>query len=347
MQQSGLLKDMHALAPFPSRTARFSIRLLICILTASHVEPMYESLHLSAVAVPRPGMKTYHTYNGQSMDTPSTARVGHLQTLPTVTTRSIHPTALATPTTAFVVTPASASIISPVSPIQSRFGILMTHVQRLGEARDQVMDDGAKTEVGSPELDQEQVKMERQQHSGVVSRDVLLRKPAGATPAPESSRQVAVGIQKVPVANGTNQAVYPPAGVAPLTASHQGPPQGGLTALTERNDEVAEWKEMQHAKERANIFDKDRELSMAERAKMEKRVCTVQHIEDLIDVDWLGSEFMPSLLIDPRRTFPPLSNSRQNPDWTRAFEQGLDRAPSELSTSPSGTRPRFNSHIAF
>ncbi|QRV96798.1 hypothetical protein RhiJN_24816 [Ceratobasidium sp. AG-Ba] len=95
--------------------------------TTSHVGPIYESLHESAVAVPRPGVKHYDTYNGQSINTPSTTRVGYLQTPPTMTTRSVHSCALATPATAFMVTPASALTIIPVSPIRSHFGILMAH----------------------------------------------------------------------------------------------------------------------------------------------------------------------------------------------------------------------------
>ena len=144
----------------------------------------------------------------------------------------------------------------------------------------------------------------RAMQSGAVPHDVLLYGPAGVTPAPaELARNNACdklppvpafvaprqatffGIQNVPVADGSSRfatmcapvrpssrPVYPPAGLAPLVAGHQGLPHGGLTAPIERADEVAEWKELQRAKERADIVVKDGDLTAAERVEMEKRV---------------------------------------------------------------------------
>jgi hypothetical protein len=147
----------------------------------------------------------------------------------------------------------------------------------------------------------------RAMHAGTVSQDVLLYGPAGVTPAPaELARNNAYdklppvpalapprqatffGIQNVPLADASGRfatmcapgvrppplrPVYPPAGLASLVAGHQGLAHGGLTAPIERGDEVAEWKERQRAKERADIVVKDGELTPAERAEMEKRVC--------------------------------------------------------------------------
>lgn len=146
----------------------------------------------------------------------------------------------------------------------------------------------------------------RAMHAGSVSQDVLLYGPAGVTPAPAELarnnicdklppipslaplRQATFfGMQNVPVADGSTRfaticapvrppsarPVYPPAGLAPLVAGHQGLPHGGLTAPIERGEEVADWKERQRAKERADIVVKDGELTAAERAEMEKRVC--------------------------------------------------------------------------
>ncbi|KAG9105174.1 hypothetical protein FRC07_009542, partial [Ceratobasidium sp. 392] len=71
-----------------------------------------------------------------------------------------------------------------------------------------------------------------------------------------------LGVQSVPVAGAwgrfaticappcagvpvpvSSRAVYPPAGIAPLVAGHQGLPRGGRTAPIERGDELAECKE--------------------------------------------------------------------------------------------------------
>ncbi|QRW11298.1 hypothetical protein RhiLY_10297 [Ceratobasidium sp. AG-Ba] len=402
IQRSRSLTDMHALAPSPLRNcAVLDQSTQLHTHTTSHVGPMYESLHGSAVAVPRPGVKHYNTYNGQSIDTPSTARVGYLQTPPTVTTRSIHSPALATPATAFMVTPASASTISPVSPIRSRFGIPMTHAQMLGEARDQDMDDDAKTEVGSPELEQEQVEVGQQQvrlppmrtlpppgpvsrdmlQSGAVSRDVLLYGPAGVTPAPAElaranlqdklpviasqvpGRQATFfGIQNVPVADGTGRfatmcapsrpvvptptrAVYPPAGIAPLIAGHQGLPHGGLTAPIEREDEVTEWKEMQRAKERADIVVKDGELSVAERVEMEKRVSMSVKVINHI---YYGSDDIPKARspTTTTRRLPDESNEDDNtcPAVNTQREQASQSywppTPASMPNSPESPKTR-------
>ncbi|KAF8595236.1 hypothetical protein BDV93DRAFT_576123 [Ceratobasidium sp. AG-I] len=147
----------------------------------------------------------------------------------------------------------------------------------------------------------------RAMRAGVVSQDVLLYGPAGVTPAPaELARNNACnklppipnvipprqatfyGIQNIPLADGSgrfatlgvpgmrpipSRPVYPPAGIAPLIAGYQGLPHGGLTAPIERGDEMLQWKETQRAKECADVVVKDRELTVAERVKMEKRVC--------------------------------------------------------------------------
>ncbi|CAE6349638.1 unnamed protein product [Rhizoctonia solani] len=140
-----------------------------------------------------------------------------------------------------------------------------------------------------------------------ISQDVLLYGPAGVTPAPAELQRNNVhdklppvpafalprqatffGIQNIPVADGntrfatmcapgirpipSSRPAYPPAGLAPLVAGHQGLPHGGLTAPIERGDQVTEWKERQRAKERADIVVKDGDLSSVERAEMEKRI---------------------------------------------------------------------------
>ncbi|CCO33498.1 hypothetical protein BN14_07577 [Rhizoctonia solani AG-1 IB] len=140
-----------------------------------------------------------------------------------------------------------------------------------------------------------------------ISQDLLLYGPAGVTPAPAELQRNNVhdklppvpgfapprqatffGIQNIPVADGntrfatmcapgirpipSSRPAYPPSGLAPLVAGHQGLPHGGLTAPIERGDQVTEWKERQRAKERADIVVKDGDLSPAERAEMEKRI---------------------------------------------------------------------------
>ncbi|KAG9081637.1 hypothetical protein FS749_007523 [Ceratobasidium sp. UAMH 11750] len=248
-----------------------------------------------------------------------------------------------------MVTPASASTISPVSPIRARFGFLVTHAPPIAafgegagftrdpemEIEDDIDDADVHTEVGSPELGEEeelrlppirtlpltqpygpesiseQTRRAMRGGGAVALRDVLLYGPAGVTPAPAElarnnmcdklppvpshvpPRQATFfGVQSVPVADGSGrfvticappragvpvpvstQPVYPPAGIVPLIAGHQGLPHGGLTAPIKRGDEVAEWKEQQRAKERADIVVKDGELSQAEKLEMEKRVC--------------------------------------------------------------------------
>ncbi|QRV88280.1 hypothetical protein RhiJN_16298 [Ceratobasidium sp. AG-Ba] len=194
------------------------------------------SRRTDAVAVPRPGVKHYNTYNGQSIDTPLTARVSYLQKPPTVTTRSIHSPALATPATAFMVTPASASTISSGSPSDA-------------------------------------------------FRDLKCA--------------------------GRRWAAYPPSGIAPLIVGHQGLPHGGLTALIDREEEVVEWKEMQRAKERADIVVKDGELSVAERVEMGKRVSTsVKFINHI----YYGSDDIPKARSPPTTTrrLPDESNEDDN-----------------------------------
>ncbi|KAG8687893.1 hypothetical protein FRC11_006424 [Ceratobasidium sp. 423] len=129
-----------------------------------------------------------------------------------------------------------------------------------------------------------------------ISQDVLLYGPAGVMPAPAEPQQNNVhdqlplvpafapphqatffSTQNIPVANGDTQfatlpsihpipatsshPVYPPAGLAPLVASHQGLSHRGLTAPIEHKDEMADWKEHQHAKERADIVVNDGELT--------------------------------------------------------------------------------------
>ncbi|KAG9125203.1 hypothetical protein FRC07_008584 [Ceratobasidium sp. 392] len=115
-----------------------------------------------------------------------------------------------------------------------------------------------------------------------ISRNVLLYKAAGLPPILSHipPRQATFfGVQSVPVADGSghfaticapprtgvpipvsSHPVYPPAGVAPLIAGCQGLPHGGLTAPIKHGDELAEWKEQQRAKERADVVVKDGEL---------------------------------------------------------------------------------------
>ncbi|KAG8680624.1 alpha-tubulin [Ceratobasidium sp. 394] len=245
-----------------------------------------------------------------------------------------------------MVTPASASTISPVSPIRARFGFPMTPAPPIAafgegagfardpemEIEDDIDDADVRTEVGSPELgEEEELRLppiwtlppiqpygpesiseqtcRAMRGGGAVARDVLLYGPAGVTPAPAElarnnvcnklppipshvpPRQATFfGVQSVPVANGlgrfaticappragvpvpiSTRPVYPPAGIAPLIAGHQGLPHGGLTAPIERGDEATKWKEQQRAKECADIVVKDGELSQAEKLEMEKR----------------------------------------------------------------------------
>ncbi|KAG8724501.1 hypothetical protein FRC09_017934 [Ceratobasidium sp. 395] len=71
-------------------------------------------------AVPRPGMQPSQPFqrptSTYSIQTPSTTRQGNLPTPPTVTTRALHSPAI-TPITSIMVTPASVTMIPPVSPI--------------------------------------------------------------------------------------------------------------------------------------------------------------------------------------------------------------------------------------
>ncbi|KAG9097202.1 hypothetical protein FS749_006843 [Ceratobasidium sp. UAMH 11750] len=148
------------------------------------------------------------------------------------------------------------------------------------EIVDDVEDVDVPTEVGSTELGEEELwlppiwmllliqpygesvveQMRRVMRGGsAVSRDVLLYGPAGMTLAPaELARN-----NSVPVADSSGwfaticallrlgvpvpvltQPVYPPARIAPFIVGHQGLLHGGLTALIERSNEVAEWKEL-------------------------------------------------------------------------------------------------------
>ncbi|KDN36067.1 hypothetical protein RSAG8_11089, partial [Rhizoctonia solani AG-8 WAC10335] len=143
-------------------------------------------------------------------------------------------------------------------------------------------------------------------YTNTISQDLLFYGPAGVTPAPAElqcnnvhdkrppvlafvpPRQATLfGIQNIPVADGSTRfatmcapgarptsshPAYPPSGLAPLVAGHQGLAHGGLTAPIECGDDVAEWKERQCSKERADIVVKDGELGPEERAEMEKRI---------------------------------------------------------------------------
>jgi len=343
------IQSSSALAPSPLRRCAAYDEAGLPVPVSARVGPMYEPLE----AVPRPGMQTtqsmtYPTATPYPIQTPSTARQGYLQTPPTIATRSLHSPAV-TPVTSIMVTPASASTISPVSPIRARFGFPMTHAPSIAafgegtsfarefeaEMEEDIEDADVRTEVGSPEMGfEEELRLppirtlppiqsygsetvsigeqtrRAMRGGGAISRDVLLYGPAGVTPAPaELARNNACdklppvpscvpprqatffGVQSAPVADGSgrfaticapprrgvpapasSRPVYPPAGIAPLIAGHQGLPHGGLTAPIERGDQVAEWKEQQRAKERADIVVKDGELSQAEKLEMEKRV---------------------------------------------------------------------------
>ncbi|KAG9090446.1 hypothetical protein FRC06_001082, partial [Ceratobasidium sp. 370] len=335
------------------------------------------------------------------IQTPSTARQGYLQTPPTVTTRALHSPAV-TPVTSIMVTPASASTISPVSPIRTRFGFPMTHASSaaFGEGSklardpepemDDVEDADVRTEIGSPEMgiEEEELKLPpirtlppiqpygpetvsvgeqtrcAMRGGAAVSRDVLLYGPAGVTPAPAELARNNVcdkfppipsyaplrqatffGVQSAPMADGSGRfaticappragvpvpvstrPVYPPAGIAPLIAGHQGLPHGGLTAPIERGDEVAEWKEQQRAKERADIVVKDGELSQAEKLEMEKRVSMSVKVINHI---YYGADDIP-------KARSPTQTTRRLPD-ERASSDDVAVGPStSRSTQTAG-----------
>ncbi|QRV83637.1 hypothetical protein RhiJN_11653 [Ceratobasidium sp. AG-Ba] len=94
------------------------------------------------------------------------------------------------------------------------------------------------------------------------------------------------GIQNMPVADGTNR-------FAPMSA-----------ALIEPEDEVAEWKEMQRAKEKADIVVKDGDLSVAKRVEMEKRVSMSVKVINYI---YYGSDDIP-------KARSPTTTTRRLPD---------------------------------
>ncbi|KAG9103541.1 hypothetical protein FRC07_009970, partial [Ceratobasidium sp. 392] len=170
IQRSRSLTDIHAssaLAPSPLRNcAAFDEAGAPLPPVSARVGPVYES----SEAVPRPGMQHTQSYPYVSatpypIQTPATARQGYLQTPPTVTTRASNSPVI-TPVTSIMVTPASATTISPVSPIRTRFGFSMTQMPTTvapgegiimarapeGGVEDDVEDADIRTEVGSPEM---------------------------------------------------------------------------------------------------------------------------------------------------------------------------------------------------
>ncbi|KAG8696908.1 hypothetical protein FRC08_006850 [Ceratobasidium sp. 394] len=212
IQRSRLLTDIHsssALAPSPLRNCAAYDESGVPVPVSARVGPVYESLE----AVPRPGMQT-----NQSMNYSSTTPYP-IQAPPMITMRALH-SPVVTPVTLIMITPASASTISPALPIRARFGFPMTHAPPIaafgegtGLARDPEMEieddiDNAdvRTEVGSPEIGEEEelrlppirtlppiqpygesvVEQTRRamRDGAAVSRDVLLYGPAGVTPAP-------------------------------------------------------------------------------------------------------------------------------------------------------------------
>ncbi|KAG9095321.1 hypothetical protein FS749_010663 [Ceratobasidium sp. UAMH 11750] len=206
-----LLKRPRAI---PRRTA--SLALLSQFLLVS-------DLCISLEAVPRSGMQPI-----QSMIHPVTTPIRSRPHRPPARATSrchrrsqpARSSPVVTPVTGIMVTPASASTISPVSPIRARFGFPMTHAlptAAFGDgavlARDPEMeieedidDADVRTEIGSPEIGQEEelrlppirtlppippygesvVEQTRQamRGGGAVLRAVLLYGPAGVTPAP-------------------------------------------------------------------------------------------------------------------------------------------------------------------
>ncbi|KAG9087544.1 hypothetical protein FRC07_012791, partial [Ceratobasidium sp. 392] len=308
------LTDIHALsalAPSPLRNcAAFDEAGAPLPPVSARVGPVYES----SEAVPRPGMQHTQSYPYVSatpypIQTPATARQGYLQTPPTVTTRALNSPVI-TPVTSIMVTPTSATTISPVSPIRTRFGFPMTQMPTTvapgegiimarapeGGIEDDADDADIHTEVGSPDMGidapgtelrfppirmlpplpsygpglkamlvAEQTRLAMRGGGTGISRDVLLYGPAGVTPAPAKlarnnarnklspisshvpPRQATfLGVQSVPVAGAwgrfaticappragmpvpvSSRPVYPPAGIAPLVAGHQGLPRGG------------------------------------------------------------------------------------------------------------------------
>ncbi|KAJ1305751.1 hypothetical protein OPQ81_010482 [Rhizoctonia solani] len=214
-----------------------------------------------------------------------------------------------------------------------------------------------------------------------ISQDILLYGPAGVTPAPAElqrnnvhdklppvpsfapTRQATFfGIQNIPVADGntrfatlcapgirplpamTNRPAYPPAGLAPLVAGHQGLAHGGLTAPIERGDEVTEWKERQRAKERADIVVKDGELNAEERAEMEKRISMSVKVINHI---YYGADDVPKTR-SPKTSTRRLSeddDSMPGPAVTTRAGSSRDTAywpptPASMPSSPESPRTR-------
>ncbi|KAG9080009.1 hypothetical protein FRC06_007185, partial [Ceratobasidium sp. 370] len=359
-----------------------------------------------------------------AIQTLSTACQGYLYTPPTITTRSLHTpsshlnTAMNTPTTAILVTPASA--ISPVSPIRSHFQLPMTHTPT-GSAGE-----GVRVARSKRKMECDQTRRTRAPGSARPSlgwmttpssascrsapcpcpcllvllrgrpgvrckatsrRMWLLYGPAGVTLAPAElardnacdklpqvpshvppHQQTFYGIQsmRMPVMDVSgrfaticapgmrpvlvpSRPMYPLAGLAPLVAGHQGLPHGGLTAPIERGDEVQEWKDLQCAKERADVVVKDGELTAAERIEMEQRVSmsvkVINHIYNgPDDVPKTRSPAQPThRLPDERSSYDDAAPSTLAPANHQAGslrENAYPPTPSSMPSSPESPKTR-------
>jgi len=214
-----------------------------------------------------------------------------------------------------------------------------------------------------------------------ISQDVLLYGPAGVTPAlaelarnnvcdkmPPIPTQLPgrqatfFGIQNVPIADGSGRfaticapgmrpvpvpvrPVYPPSGMAPLIAGHQGLAHAGLTAPIERGDEMSDWKEQQRAKERADVVVKDGDLSAAEKSEMEKRVSMSVKVINHI---YYGADDLPKTRspTQPARRLPeeraPADDAAPGPSAVRAAKGAAywPPTPSSMPSSPESPKTR-------
>ncbi|KAG9120924.1 hypothetical protein FRC07_003338 [Ceratobasidium sp. 392] len=226
-------------------------------------------------AVPRPSMQTsqfyhYPTTTPYPIQTPATACQGYLQTPPTVTTApeggieddvedAYVRTEMGSP---------NMGIDAPGTELQFPPIRTLPPLPSYGS--------GPKAMLVA-----EQTRLAMCGGGTGISRNVLLYGPAGVTPAPAKlacnnarnklppilshvpPRQATfLGVQSVPVAGAwgrfattcappragvpvpvLSRPVYPPAGIVPLVAGHQGLPRGGRTTPIENGDELAECKE--------------------------------------------------------------------------------------------------------
>ncbi|KAF8593708.1 hypothetical protein BDV93DRAFT_566228 [Ceratobasidium sp. AG-I] len=135
--------------------------------------------------------------------------------------------------------------------------------------------------------------------------------------------------------------VYPPAGIAPLIAGYQGLPHGGLTAPIERGDEMLQWKEMQRAKERADVVVKDGELTVAEHVEMEKRVYSFYYLSQPPDTSAIVSLLHVRNILEEVMTYgaDDLPKARSPAQVTRRLpDKSTSRADADPSSSSDPCR---------